>query len=138
MIASKYKDPRWQRRRLEVMQRDGWKCTACQATNVPLHVHHMRYARQLWSGDPDDLQTLCERCHEALGPHPRGGVRWYFVRSMGKAFFHRLHCPMCGSDLADGPDGERCAVCHHEVQPKGAAPSCQCQGCIDHRARKSQ
>jgi hypothetical protein len=61
------KDPRWQRKRLEILERDGWKCQtqACGTTTVTLHVHHRRYERGLspWEYDGNDLVTLCEDCH---------------------------------------------------------------------------
>jgi len=59
-------DPRWQKRRLDILSRDGWKCQGCGAADKTLHVHHRRYAE---SGDPwdvgdDALVSLCEACHE--------------------------------------------------------------------------
>lgn len=64
--SSKHKDPRWQRLRLEILNRDKFACQACGATDQPLHVHHTVYARSgnPWDVDPDTLQTLCEACHE--------------------------------------------------------------------------
>lgn len=63
--SEKLKDPRWQRRRLEILERDGWACTNCEAKDQTLHVHHKRYERgkQPWESDDDDLETLCEWCH---------------------------------------------------------------------------
>lgn len=63
--SKKLKDPRWQRKRLEVLQRDGWTCQSCRSKTTTLHVHHKEYRR----GDPWDvpltcLITLCEVCHE--------------------------------------------------------------------------
>ena len=58
-------DPRWQKKRLEILQRDGWKCIGCGSTEETLHVHHMRYVsgRDPWEYQADDLITLCEDCH---------------------------------------------------------------------------
>ena len=58
-------DPRWQKKRLEVLERDGWKCYVCQDNETTLHVHHKYYS----NGDPWDvpntaLVTLCAVCHE--------------------------------------------------------------------------
>lgn len=63
--AEKLKDPRWQKKRLEIFERDKWTCVLCDATGKTLHVHHWEYS----SGDPweiDDalLNALCEDCHE--------------------------------------------------------------------------
>ena len=60
--GDKLLDPRWQKRRLEILNRDSWKCQGCFATEKTLHVHHEWYAK---SGDPWDvpdaaLMALCE------------------------------------------------------------------------------
>ena len=58
--------PRWQRKRLEVMGRDGFRCVQCGDEETELHVHHKTY---IWGKDPWDyplgnFDTLCSRCHE--------------------------------------------------------------------------
>lgn len=63
------KDPRWQKRRLEIMQHDNFTCQHCGNglnDGVPLNVHHIRYRRNLmpWEYDDADLTTLCEKCHK--------------------------------------------------------------------------
>lgn len=65
--SKKLLDPRWQKKRLEILERDGWKCLACGETKKTLHVHHMRYLTGVdpWDTNNDDLVTLCEECHEA-------------------------------------------------------------------------
>jgi hypothetical protein len=57
--------PKWQRRRLEVMQRDGFKCCKCGGDDIELHVHHKRYikGRKPWDYEMGNFQTLCKRCH---------------------------------------------------------------------------
>lgn len=63
--AEKLKDPRWQRKRLEIMQRDGFKCTKCGDTKNTLHVHHKRYTNESpWKHLDSDLTTLCAECHK--------------------------------------------------------------------------
>ena len=59
------KDGRWQRRRLEIMQRDDFKCRDCGTTD-DLNVHHIRYlaGRKPWEYDDGDLITLCGKCHK--------------------------------------------------------------------------
>jgi hypothetical protein len=59
------KDPRWQRRRLEIMQRDGFSCLCCGSESKTLSVHHRRYRKGAapWEYDGGDLVTLCEECH---------------------------------------------------------------------------
>ena len=34
----KLRDPRWQRKRLQVLERDGWKCRSCGSMGETLHV----------------------------------------------------------------------------------------------------
>lgn len=59
------RDPRWQRRRLEIFNRDKFTCQGCAETDRTLHVHHKRYipGRPPWDSPNDDLITLCEACH---------------------------------------------------------------------------
>ena len=63
--AEKLKDPRWQKKRLEIMQRDDWHCCICGDNRTQLHVHHKRYLPGLmpWEYSCDDLMTLCDHCH---------------------------------------------------------------------------
>lgn len=63
--VSKLKDPRWQRVRLEVLQRDSWRCGTCHSTDKTLNVHHRYYldGAAPWEYPLDSLVTLCEDCH---------------------------------------------------------------------------
>ena len=61
--SDKLKDPRWQRKRLEIMERDGWKCRNCGDEKSTLHVHHWAYNGDPWEVDPMFLSTYCHRCH---------------------------------------------------------------------------
>jgi 5-methylcytosine-specific restriction endonuclease McrA len=62
----KLKDPRWQKKRLEVMQRDGFSCQICFDTDSTLNVHHRRYIQgnEPWEYENYLLVTLCESCHK--------------------------------------------------------------------------
>ena len=68
---SKYKAllqlPQWQKKRLEVLEAAGWKCSECGAEDRQLQVHHKRYiaGAKPWEYESDDLAVLCDRCHEA-------------------------------------------------------------------------
>lgn len=63
--AEKLKDPRWQKKRLAVLERDGWKCNFCDDKDSTLHVHHKVYnSCDPWDIELDHLLTLCENCHE--------------------------------------------------------------------------
>lgn len=61
------KDPRWQKKRLQILQRDNFKCRSCDDDSKTLHVHHTLYDTELlpWEYANDDLITLCETCHDA-------------------------------------------------------------------------
>jgi hypothetical protein len=63
----KLKDPRWQKKRLQIFERDEWACKMCCSTTKTLQVHHVRYYKNCdpWDYDDADLVTLCESCHEA-------------------------------------------------------------------------
>ena len=42
------KDPRWQKKRLKVLERAGWACEECGDTKTELHVHHTFYDGRLF------------------------------------------------------------------------------------------
>lgn len=62
----KLRDPRWQRKRLEIMERDGFMCCWCDSGDSTLNVHHGYYEKGLepWEYDSETLWTLCESCHQ--------------------------------------------------------------------------
>lgn len=62
----KLKDPRWQKKRLEILNRDNWTCKCCGDQETTLHVHHRKYSDgDPWDTEDNDLFTLCELCHQA-------------------------------------------------------------------------
>jgi len=66
--SEKLRDPRWQRKRLEIMSRDNFSCQNCGSTTETLNVHHKAYLpkTQPWDYADHFLVTLCERCHESI------------------------------------------------------------------------
>jgi hypothetical protein len=65
--SEKLKDPHWQKKRLEILKRDDFKCRNCYNDSKTLHVHHIYYLKEYknpWEYDNDLLITLCESCHE--------------------------------------------------------------------------
>lgn len=63
--ADKLKDPRWQKKRLEILNRDEFTCRFCGSKKNTLHVHHTGYATSNpWETPDKCLVTLCEFCHE--------------------------------------------------------------------------
>jgi 5-methylcytosine-specific restriction endonuclease McrA len=65
--AEQLKNPKWQRKRLEILTRDNWTCQKCGDTETTLHVHHLIYANGIkaWDYSNEMLITLCEHCHKA-------------------------------------------------------------------------
>lgn len=99
------------------MERDGWKCTACDSKDRELHVHHIQYRGELWEAHDDELQTLCVECHESIGPHPKGGI----ARLPGGGISF-THCPSCGSrDLKDNGTWDKCMSCGARISMDGVS-----------------
>ena len=67
--AEKLKDPRWQKKRLEVFSRDQWTCRLCDAKDKSLNIHHIFYIKgfEPWDYPSGLLITLCCDCHEFPG-----------------------------------------------------------------------
>jgi len=64
--SEKLKDPRWQRNRLKILDRDKWTCQGCGDKKSTLFVHHLYYEKDKdpWEYPPEAFLTLCESCHE--------------------------------------------------------------------------
>jgi hypothetical protein len=63
--GEKLKDPRWQKVRLEVFNRDNFTCQWCGETTKTLNVHHLFYERgkEPWEYPLWAFLTVCEPCH---------------------------------------------------------------------------
>lgn len=59
-------DPKWQRRKSEILARDEWTCQECGNNEQTLHVHHKGYLKNLkpWEYEDWSLVTLCADCHK--------------------------------------------------------------------------
>jgi hypothetical protein len=77
--SEKLKDPRWQKKRLEVMQRDAFKCVWCCDGTKTLNVHHLSYHGDPWDTPVDQLITVCEECHQQDHEH-RSSVEKELIR----------------------------------------------------------
>jgi len=64
--SEKLRSPIWQKRRLQILERDGWRCRSCHTTEKNLQVHHLVYSRHTnpWDYPEYCYQTLCEDCHQ--------------------------------------------------------------------------
>lgn len=62
-------DPRWQRRRLEVLSAADFTCRDCGSTTNTLHVHHLYYIAdsEPWDYPDELLRCLCDQCHAIHG-----------------------------------------------------------------------
>jgi len=58
-------DPRWQRRRLEILSAADFTCRDCGDKTKTLHVHHAYYLpeREPWEYPDDLLRCVCDDCH---------------------------------------------------------------------------
>ena len=64
--SDKLKDPRWQKKRLEVLQSAGFRCESCFTIEDALNVHHIYYEkdRAPWDYSDDAYLVLCDKCHK--------------------------------------------------------------------------
>jgi hypothetical protein len=66
--SEKLKNPKWQRRRLEILEDRDWTCERCRSKEKTLNVHHSVYHKGFdpWEYSNDDLIVLCEDCHKTI------------------------------------------------------------------------
>jgi hypothetical protein len=62
----KLRDPRWQKKRLEVMEFNEFSCEVCGDNSTTLNVHHKEYFKdqEPWEYAVRQLACICENCHE--------------------------------------------------------------------------
>lgn len=60
--------PKWQKKRLEILERDNFTCQYCKSKIKTLHVHHLIYISgvMIWEYDNELLITLCKDHHELI------------------------------------------------------------------------
>ncbi len=88
--SEKLKDPRWQKKRLEIFARDEWCCRNCYDSKSTLTVHHFRYipGRDPWDYPPDLLISLCEECHSIEYQMIPQEIESLIEQIKDKGFFH--------------------------------------------------
>lgn len=66
--AEKLQNPKWQEKRLRIMDRDKFQCQTCGSQSKNLNVHHRFYikGREPWEYGDETLETLCRDCHEIV------------------------------------------------------------------------
>lgn len=67
--AEQLKSPKWQKKRLEILERDKFTYLSCGDTEKQLHVHHGIYlkGKMAWEYENETLHTLCCDCHDLAG-----------------------------------------------------------------------
>jgi hypothetical protein len=101
----KLRDPRWQKRRLEIMDRDKFACRMCGNDRETLNVHHLAYERngEPWDTDEYLLVTLCEPCHEEFHD-ANPGANWIATLIQAGASWDDIHVIReYFGYIADGP-----------------------------------
>jgi hypothetical protein len=65
--SEQLRHPNWQRMRLKVFEKAGFKCQICGDDETTLNVHHKQYikGRMAWEYDITNFDALCENCHES-------------------------------------------------------------------------
>lgn len=61
---SQLKHPKWQKKRLKILERDDFTCQVCGDKETELHVHHNSYKGNPWNIDDSELITVCKFCHK--------------------------------------------------------------------------
>lgn len=71
--SEKLKDPRWQKKRLKIMEYAKFRCQMCGAKDRTLHVHHSYYVRNKapWQYPDGSLICICEDCHGIIHPQKK-------------------------------------------------------------------
>jgi hypothetical protein len=63
----KLKHPKWQKKRLDILNRDSFTCQYCGDKESTLHVHHFEYLNpDPWDIDDSLLITCCQNCHVVI------------------------------------------------------------------------
>lgn len=66
--SDKLKNPKWQKKRLDILNRDKFTCQLCNSTEDTLHVHHKTYEKGVdpWGYEDCNLITYCMICHKLV------------------------------------------------------------------------
>ncbi len=123
------RDPRWQRMRLEIMQRDGFACRDCKDETATLNVHHTYYAPHRvdpWDYPGCSLITLCESCHKGrhAGIGKRADMLYWCESVLSERTIEDIECvyKAIKAMLRSGEIGPKyCERCER-MQPSAAFP----------------
>ena len=64
--SDKLKNPKWQKKRLKILEDRDWACELCCDKESTLHVHHTKYDqnKEPWEYEDYRLRVLCDSCHD--------------------------------------------------------------------------
>lgn len=81
--SEQLKHPSWQKKRLEILQRDEFTCQHCSDKEHQLHVHHRYYVsgRYAWEYPDFCYLSLCADCHKEVK------IRTEEMRNQGHCVF---------------------------------------------------
>ena len=99
---SKYlSDPRWRKKRQEVLEQHNFQCDSCKAKKN-LQIHHKEYLpnRMPWDYSQSYYKVLCEKCH---------------AMEHGLAYMEKK-CKVCGISISISY--EYCFSCHKNLLSK--------------------
>lgn len=88
--SEKLKSPKWQKRRLEILQRDNFTCQICTDTETELQIHHKKYTGEPYEAPEDDLVTMCKCCHKAETYANKNGLNLISAFKKGQNYFGKL------------------------------------------------
>jgi hypothetical protein len=99
--SDKLKSPKWQKKRLQILERDNWQCQYCKDTETQLQVHHLKYTKEPWDANKEDLITTCSDCHALISTCDfkfNSIIKMKLSKSNGYKF-------ICKGQYNDGVDG---------------------------------
>lgn len=100
----KLRDPRWQKMRLKIMERDEYACRQCGDSENTLNVHHCYYDdKEPWDYESSSLLTLCEDCHksqtESIKFDKKHVINTLSSKGMVSYHFHEISCAIQESGI---------------------------------------
>ena len=119
--TEKLQDPRWKKRRLQILDRDEWACQNCMISGVVLHVHHIAYRMRAEPWDYPDhmLVPLCAECHGSAADETYSMVEAIMAARLRLGPFAPEHLAAVGALFRAMPPEIATAVCAHLGDPWG-------------------
>jgi Zn finger protein HypA/HybF involved in hydrogenase expression len=120
-FTDQYKDSRWQKKRLEIMERDKFTCQSCgKSEDVTLNVHHAYYEkdRKVWEYPNHTLITWCEQCHAT-----RHKLQKYILQDVSK-LDKKCHKALVLFLTCNDPKDVLKAIYEHESIPMKQVACC--------------